>query len=103
MFALSLKYFMPHTFDNSAEYYEKKEQKFCPSFSEKRQATWDFLKQNYHTGISHLERAGYQTRDAISSGIQNVEQSTGLKVGSVFPTGTVPESAPQKADKAKLI
>lgn len=101
--ALSFKYFLPHTFDNTAEYYESLEQKHFPQFSEKRQSVWDMVKQHYYTGVSHMERAGEQAKGAFSSGIQNMEQSTGLKIGSVLPVGTVPESAPKLADKSKLI
>ena len=53
--------------------------------------------------MSHLERTGEQAKDAFASGVHSVENSTGLKLGSVLPTGTVPQSAPELADKTKLV
>ncbi|WFD43986.1 hypothetical protein MPSI1_002651 [Malassezia psittaci] len=103
VFALSFKYLLPHTFDNTADYYESWEQKRFPGFSAQRQNVWTRIQQTYHTGVSHLSRAGDQARDAISSGIEGVENRTGLRVSSAIPTGTVPESAPRLADKSKLI
>ncbi|WFC99631.1 hypothetical protein MYAM1_002376 [Malassezia yamatoensis] len=103
VFALSFKYLLPHTFDNTADFYESWEQKRFPGFSAQRQNVWTRIQQTYHTGVSHLGRAGDQARDAISSGIEGVENRTGLRVSSAIPTGTVPESAPRLADKSKLI
>lgn len=103
MLAASFKYFLPHTFDNTAEYYDSVEHKHFPQFSEKRQDAWSSIKRTYFTGVSHLERTGEQAKDAFASGVHSVENSTGLKLGSVLPTGTVPQSAPELADKTKLV
>ncbi|KAI3624481.1 hypothetical protein CBS14141_002909 [Malassezia furfur] len=101
--AASFKYFLPHTFDNTAEYYDSVEHKHFPQFSEKRQDAWSSIKRTYFTGVSHLERTGEQAKDAFASGVHSVENSTGLKLGSVLPTGTVPQSAPELADKTKPV
>ncbi|WFC96168.1 hypothetical protein MBRA1_002824 [Malassezia brasiliensis] len=101
--ALSFKYFLPNTFDNTAEYYDTVEHRNFPRLSEKRQDVWSAIKRTYFTGVSHLERTGEQAKDALASGFHSMENSTGLKLGSVLPSGTVPESAPKLADKTKLV
>lgn len=98
-----MKYFLPHTAANTASYYTSLEQKKFPELSAQRQAAWSQAKGLWNTGVAHMEMAGHQTKEALSSGVERVEKNTGLKIATVVPVGTVPTTAPERADKAKLV
>lgn len=106
VFAASMKYFLPLTSDNLCEYYEEKEQRFAPRFSEARRNQWQKLQQYWYTGVDHLKMTGNKVGSLFSAGVKDMEKSTGLKIATLLPqeAKTLPEkvATPESSDK-KLI
>lgn len=80
----SMKYFLPHTTQNIGEYYETKEQSYAPSFSKARREQWDRARQFWFTGMDHMQMTRERVSDTFASGLHDVEQSTGLKLSSLW-------------------
>ncbi|WFD27304.1 hypothetical protein MNAN1_002300 [Malassezia nana] len=85
VFAASMKYFLPLTSDNLCEYYEEKEQRFAPQFSEARRSQWQKLQQYWYTGVDHLKMTGDKVGSLFSAGVKDMEKSTGLKIATLLP------------------
>ena len=93
VFAASMKYFLPKTSDNLVEYYEKKEYQYAPQLSETRRNYWEKAQQYWYTGVDHLTMTGDKLRSLFSTGVQDVQRSTGLQISTLLPpeNKTVPE------------
>lgn len=97
-----MRYFLPHTSDNLAHYYDKKEHQYFSRFSDERRRRWDLIKQHWHMGMDHLENWRNMSGRALVSGVQDIQERTGLQVGQLLPREeTLPESIPHTAEQAQ--
>lgn len=99
-----MSYFLPNTTTNVAAYYEKKEEKYFPEFSARRQKFVQLLQQHWYMGKDKLEEAYESTSEALATGVRDVEKRTGLKVGSLLShDDTLPASVPAQATAPKKL
>lgn len=105
MFAVSMKYFLPKTSENLCEYYEQKEHHYAPEFSDARRSQWEKVQQHWYTGVDHLKMTGEKLRSWFSTGVQDVQKSTGLQISSLLPqeAKTLPEKVATPKDAGKKI
>ncbi|TKY88567.1 hypothetical protein EX895_002556 [Sporisorium graminicola] len=80
---VSLNYFNPHLASNLGAYYTQLEQKYVPALTEQRR-NWQQQGKKYldqtTKGVHELKD---KTEQGVRSGLQTVEQQTGLKVADV--------------------
>jgi len=100
-----MKYFLPKTSDNLVDYYEQKEQHYAPQFSETRRKNWEQVQQHWYTGVDHLKMTGDKLRSWLSTGVQDVQKTTGLQISTLLPqeAKTVPESVATPKESGKKI
>ncbi|WFD31688.1 hypothetical protein MSPP1_002727 [Malassezia sp. CBS 17886] len=104
VFAVSLRYFLPHTTTNIAGYYKSVEHSYCPQFSEKRSHLWDTLVAHTSTGVGEASKAARASADSMRSGLQSMEKNTGVKLASLLPQGAKPAApAPVSAEDSKKL
>ena len=95
----SMRYFLPGTSDNIAEYYEKKEEALSKPFSEARRAQWTRAKQFWYTGIDHLQMTREKLAGTWTSTVRGLEDSTGLQVSSILSgSDATPSATPNSAE-----
>lgn len=81
-FVGSLNYFLPRTAHNVGNYYVEVEARHLPPFvREQRLKIAQRLQKTRHEAEERLDKARNETGSLVQRGLQNVEQSTGLKVG----------------------
>ena len=95
----SMRYFLPGTSDNIAEYYEKKEEALSKPFSEARRAQWTRAKQFWYTGMDHFQMTREKLAGTWMSSVQGLEDSTGLKVSSILAgSDATPNTSPNSVE-----
>lgn len=80
---VSLNHFNPRLASNLGDYYTQLEQKYAPSLTEHRRS-WQKQAQSYvDSTAKNIHELKDKTEESVRSGLQSVEQQTGLKVGDV--------------------
>lgn len=95
----SMRYFLPGTSDNIADYYEMKEEALSKPFSEARRAQWARAKQFWYTGIDHFQMTREKLAGTWTSSVRGLEDSTGLQVSSILSgSDATPSATPNSAE-----
>jgi organizing structure protein 2 len=78
-----MNYFLPRTTHNVSQYYLELESKHLPPVvAEQRRNILKTWHNSMGAAKDGLEKAREGTGELVQKGLQNVEQGTGLKVGS---------------------
>ncbi len=95
-FLVSLNYFLPHFSHNLSQYYLQLEQQHLPpAVGDARQSVLNAWREARSKSSDTLHDATQRAESGIKSGLQHVEDSTGLKVGNALG------DAKQKAAEVK--
>ncbi|SNX86419.1 uncharacterized protein MEPE_05128 [Melanopsichium pennsylvanicum] len=80
---VSLNLFNPQLSSNLGEYYTSVEQKYLPSLSKQRRNLVQQSQQYVNSTTKNIHQLKDKTEQGVRSGLQTVEQQTGLKVSDV--------------------
>lgn len=80
---VSLTHFNPQLASNLGSYYEELEQKYVPALTEQRRRWQSEGKKAVETTTKNIHELKDRTEQGVRSGLQTVEQQTGLKVADV--------------------
>lgn len=80
---VSLNVFNPHLASNLGEYYTNIEQKYAPALTQQRRSWQHQAKKYLDSTTTNIHQLKDRTEQGVRSGLQSVEQSTGLRVADV--------------------
>ncbi|CAD6888096.1 unnamed protein product [Tilletia controversa] len=83
-FVGSMNYFLPKTAANLSNYYEELENRYVPSLTGPRKSIIDATSKFWARTEGLVESARETASKGVKTGLQQVEQGTGLRVGEVL-------------------
>ncbi|KAJ1025872.1 hypothetical protein NDA16_002498 [Ustilago loliicola] len=79
----SLNFFNPHLAHNLGAYYTEVEQKYLPALTEQRRSLQNQGKKYLDSTTKNIHELKDKTEHGVRSGLETVEEKTGLKVADV--------------------
>ncbi|KDN39835.1 hypothetical protein K437DRAFT_258882 [Tilletiaria anomala UBC 951] len=96
-FFVSLNFFLPKLSHNLSQYYVSIEKAHVPALTEQREHLVKCYRDALKSSESGLESIKHKTESGLQSGLQQVEKSTGLRIGNAL--GNAQQAAAEAKEK----